>query len=453
VPTRHPSSNRELAAELALAEPATVMRDSVWRSIPLYEPELALIDSQPFQRLRRVQQLGFASWVFPGAHHTRFEHSIGVYHLTRRILLRLLRLDECPALSRSDVAALLATALLHDIGHYPFSHAADELELNVMRNHEEISQEIILAPPIADILRSHWDVEPERAARLLSRHPLRGIDGLLQDLLSGTLDVDKLDYLIRDARHCNVPYGEVDVDRIIEAMRVYHDVDGTPRLALSDKGIGPYQSLVFARYMMFFNIYWHHTSRICTMMFMRAVQDGMRDGSLTPVGLERLDDSEVLALLRSRSAEGSTSADLAGRLFERRLYKRALEYVDGEYGYSVLSRLRHDPAERRRLECDWCRHLASATGASLRGHEVLIDVPEEKSFRIEMPLVRRGADGRGERAFWDRRAGLDDELLATLQRRIRRVRIVVADDSLARQVIAHERALLEIVENSVQGQS
>ena len=442
-------TNRELAAELTLAEPATVMRDSVWRSIPLYEPELALIDSAPFQRLRRVQQLGFASWVFPGAHHTRFEHSLGVYHLTRRIVLRLLRLDECPPLTRADVAAALSAALLHDLGHYPFSHAADELELSVMRNHEEISQQLILSAPIADILRSRWGIEPERPARLLGRRPLRGTDGLLQDLLSGTLDVDKLDYLIRDARHCNVPYGEVDVDRIVETLRVQVDVDGTPRLALSEKGIGPYQSLVFARYMMFFNVYWHHTSRICTMMFMRAVQDGVLEGSLPPGELEALDDAGALAWLQRRPTEGSTSADLARRLFDRRLYKRALEYVDGEYGYGVLRPLRHDPARRRALESAWCEHISRSTGLSLRGHEVLIDVPEEKSFRIEMPLVRRGPGGVTTRVPWDRRAGLDDELLTTLQRRIRRVRVVVADEALVQHVSELEGELLALAASTV----
>src|SRR5512138_50200 len=107
-------SNLSLAARLALAEPVTVVRDSVWRSIPLFEAELSLIDTPPFQRLRRVQQLGFTSWVFPGARHTRFEHSLSVYHLARRVLLRLLRLPETPPIADEDASALLAASLLHD---------------------------------------------------------------------------------------------------------------------------------------------------------------------------------------------------------------------------------------------------------------------------------------------------------------------------------------------------
>ena len=435
--------NFALAASLALAEPVTVVRDGVWRSIPLFRPELRLIDTEPFQRLRRVQQLGFTSWVFPGAHHTRFEHSLGAYYLARRVLVRLLRLSEGPTVAPEDASALLAAALLHDLGHYPFSHAVEELELSGLRSHEDIGLELILASPIADVLRAEWGIEPDRVARLLQKAPLPGVEGLLQDVLSGPLDVDKLDYLLRDARHCNVPYGEVDVDRIVEALRV-HDGTGHPRLALSEKGVGPFQSLVFARYMMFFNVYWHHTCRICTIMFLRAIQDALVDGVLGPAELERTDDGALLTLLQERASPGSSSADLSARLANRRLYKRALEYVDGDEGYALLNPLKEDPARRRSLERAWCERLSTA-GRPLKGHEVLVDLPDNKVFQIDMPILRRAGGGLSP---WDRRAGLDQEGVALLQRRLRRIRVVVADAELRGLAVARERELLALARDA-----
>ncbi len=437
------SSNHELAARLALAEPTTVVRDSVWRSIPLFGAELSLIDTPPFQRLRRVQQLGFTSWVFPGARHTRFEHSLGVYHLARRVLIRLLRLPESPTIGAEDASALLAAALLHDLGHYPFSHAVEELDLGILRPHEEVSRELILDSPIADVLRREWAVDPERVARLLAVEPLGGVEGLLQDVLSGALDVDKLDYLIRDARHCNVPYGEVDVDRIVEAMRVASDGEGNPRLALSEKGVGPFQSLVFARFMMFFNVYWHHTCRICTVMFLRAVQDALVDGTIRPAELERLDDATLLALLTSRALPGSGAAALASGLAERRLYKRALEYVDGDEAYALLSPLQGDPGHRRALEMAWC-DLLSTPERKLQGHEILIDVPVQITFRIDTPVMH-WREGRWVALPWDRRTGLDEEGLFLLQRRLRRIR-VIAEPSLRQVVAERERDLLDLAQ-------
>jgi HD superfamily phosphohydrolase len=435
------SPNLALAAQLALDEPVTVVRDSVWRSIPLFRPELSLIDTAPFQRLRRVQQLGFTSWVFPGARHTRFEHSLGVYHLARRVLLRLLRLDEAPPITGEDASTLLAAALLHDLGHYPFSHAVEELGLGVLRPHEDISRELILESPIRDVLRDEWRIPPDRVARLLCPEPLGGVDGLLQDVLSGALDVDKLDYLVRDARHCNVPYGEVDVDRIVDALRVAGGGSADPRLALSEKGAGPFQSLVFARFMMFFNVYWHHTCRICTVLFLRAVQDALVEGTIWPDELERLDDSMLLSLLQRRARPGSGAAALAGGLADRDLYKRALEYVDGDEAYALLAPLQGDPVRRRALEIAWCDAL-STPQRRLQGHEVLIDVPIQITFRIDTPVMHWSQD-RWIALPWDRRAGLDEEGLLLLQRRLRRIR-VIAHPSVREAAMSRERELLDL---------
>jgi HD superfamily phosphohydrolase len=306
---------------------------------------------------------------------------------------------------------------------------------------------LIVSAPIAGVLERDWGLDPARVADLLRSEPLGGIDGLLQDVLSGALDVDKLDYLVRDARHCNVPYGEVDVDRIVEELSVYEDGTGGLRLALSEKGIGPFQSLVFARYMMFFNVYWHHTCRVCTVMLLRAVQEALLAGALSPGELERVDDSTLLALLQTRAASGSASADLAARLRSRTLYKRALEYVaddlrDGESPYALLAPLKRDAARRRGLELAICERL-STPARRLRGHEILIDIPDQKAFRLNMPILRQSAEGLRPRP-WDRHDGLDDEIVAALQTRMRRLRIVAADAALRDEVRARELEVLAL---------
>ena len=289
----------DTAFDALLRGQRSAIRDPVWGDIALGERELAIVDTAPFQRLRHIQQLGFTSLTFPGAHHTRFEHSLGVYSLTRAALLRLLELNGGPRLTREDVLAGLAAALLHDVGHYPFSHAVEELELATLRNHEAISQSIIEHSDVSDVLTDQWGVDPHRVARLIRPGPdLKGVDVLLSNLVTGALDTDKLDYLVRDARACNVPYGVVDVDRLLHALRVWDEPDGRPRLVVDEKGVGPMQSLVFAKYLMFANVYWHHTSRVATVMFLRAIHDALDAGAISPREVEHSDDRSLLAMLR-----------------------------------------------------------------------------------------------------------------------------------------------------------
>ena len=203
---------------------ATILRDSLYDVIPLDALALDLIGTPEFVRLQGVKQLGFCYRVWPGATHTRFEHSLGVYALMVRALRTLLaRADTAMALGVTglDVRTVLAAALLHDVGHYPFSHAIEELG-HPIPPHEQTGRDVIEDGQIAPVLERHG-LSPARVADLVDPprgRPLPPLDALLIRLLSGPLDVDKLDYLPRDARACNVPYGGVDVSRLLGAIRV-----------------------------------------------------------------------------------------------------------------------------------------------------------------------------------------------------------------------------------------
>src|SRR5437660_5221599 len=255
-------------------QPVTTVRDSLYALIPLGPREEKLISTPAFLRLQHVKQLGFVYRVWPGATHTRYEHSLGTYYLALRALRSLLQREVVSAegglngVSISSVQTLVVATLLHDIGHYPFSHSIEELGHPIIP-HEKVGRSIIEASEIATILERDYSLSPQRVADFIDpprARPLPADDELLSSLLSGALDVDKLDYLPRDARACNVPYGGVDVVRLLGALRVHDDVQGERCIVVSHKGISPLHSLLHARQEMFDNIYWHHTSRAMQMM-------------------------------------------------------------------------------------------------------------------------------------------------------------------------------------------
>jgi HD superfamily phosphohydrolase len=428
-----------------LANQGTAIRDAVWGDVLVGHRELALIDTRAFQRLRHVKQLGFTSLTFPGAQHTRFEHSIGVYHLTREALLHLLRQPDAPSLTEEDVLTVLAAALVHDIGHYPFSHAVEELELSTLRDHELISQQIIVESEVATVLREVWGVEPARVAHLIRRSPaITGVDVLLSNLLTGDLDTDKLDYLVRDARACNVPYGSVDVERLMHALCIWRDSStGMPRLVVNEKGIGPMQSLIFAKYMMFANVYWHHTSRIATVMFLRALHDALDAGAIKPHEIERSDDRMLLRMLQDRCLPESTTARLVDSLELRKVHKRAIVLTHEDPLYDRLKLLKAFPSVRRDIELHWVAHMGTVLDKQLDDECILLDIPESKRFGAAMDVVC-AVPPRGHRnpVPWAAISGLTEQDLARYQRAVHRVRIVAQDESLAQAVASQQHELM-----------
>lgn len=414
---------------------STVLRDTVWGDIPLGSREIALIDTAAFQRLRRVKQLGLTDLVFPGAHHTRFEHSIGTYHLATLALERLESWGGAGP-TEADRRAFSAAALLHDVGHYPFSHAVEELEVDQIRRHEEITRELISSGELADVLSSVWDVDPSLVASLAAG-PVRGAEalteaqGLLRSLLDSGLDVDKLDYLVRDARAANVPYGLVDTQRLIGAFRAWRDEDGRLLLAVEAKGVSALQSLVFAKHLMFSTVYWHHACRSALVMLLRAVQEALRASYLEASTLERSDDAALVSLLASDDAPPLVRG-LATRLWDRRLYKRGLEVGIDDADFASLERLWFRPTQRAVVEDGWA--------ASLRASEadVLLDIPEPRPIVVDLPVIV----DEEEASDWDRVSGLSQADLDRFQRWVRKIRVFCASAELGGRLRADPPAAL-----------
>ena len=220
-----------------------VIRDPLWNNIRVDALALRLIDTPAFQRLRYVRQLGLAFLVYPGASHSRFEHALGAYHLARRALALLEERGDLAGIGERERCDVRVAALLHDIGHYPFSHALEEIGA---LNHEEVARPLICGGAVAGILTHELDAgAPERVMQLIrgqSSSPLQG-------LISGSLDLDKIEYLRRDAHMCGVPYGEIDADRLMNAMVVQ-----SGRIGIQEKGLSAVESLLFAKYQMYRNV-------------------------------------------------------------------------------------------------------------------------------------------------------------------------------------------------------
>ena len=442
--------------ELPDTAPTGAIRDSLYDLIPLGPLEHDLLATAAFGRLQGVKQLGFVYRVWPGATHTRFEHSLGVYYLMLRGLRALLATRHAAgadaatrhiSVAPTDLGTALAAALLHDIGHYPFSHAIEELG-HPITPHERVGRRIIETGEVAAALERHG-LRPDRVADLIDppkEQALPASDALLIRLLSGPLDVDKLDYLPRDARACNVPYGGVDVSRLLGAMRVI-ETEGGPRLGVSDKGISPLNSLLHARQEMFDNVYWHHTNRAMMAMLLRAVQEALLAEVITAEELPGHDDASLLAYLSGPSMPEPTRA-LVEALRQRQPYKIALE-VSAQAGkvYQLLDTLFWDQVKRRRVEIALATALGEALGEPVGAHEVLVDIPKPEKWEIDT-LVSFAEPPLGMRPLmtWTEATGQRADDLGVYERRQRRIRIVCHPRWRDRARAEGQAALLGVIE-------
>jgi len=381
-----------------------VVRDPLWNNIRLEPEALAVVDTPAVQRLRYVRQLGHAFLVYPGATHTRFEHALGTYHLARRVLAQL---DELEG-RRPDPAEGLAVriaALLHDIGHYPFSHALEEAGLP---HHEGLAARHLTTGPLAGVLE-RLGVPASRLLPLIqgtSPSPLTGI-------VAGSLDVDKLDYLSRDATMCGVPYGVIDVDRLLTSLTL---AEG--RLALHAKGLAALESLLFAKYQMYRNVYWHHAVRSATAMFKRLVRRTIAAGRMTAEDVAVATDDGLIHELQQRDPTG-----LAGALRERRLAKRALDLAATDLPTETADWPTTDPDLLQQVE----ERLARQVG--LGPDDLFLDFPSKPGMLdVSIPVVGRSGAGGGGAA---EHLGLS-RVAAELHRSAQRLRVFVMRPAVIR---------------------
>ena len=335
------------------------IKDPVHGYVEVEAGLLPLLDSPPVQRLRHVKQLGFSYLVYPGANHTRFEHSLGTMHVAT-ILARHLALD--PA----DVLLIGAAGLLHDIGHGPFSHTSEAF-LSEFAGHDHHQVDHLLGEPALASAIEEADLDPAAIAALIrGEHPLA-------DLIHGDLDSDRMDYLLRDAHYTGVPYGTVDAQRLIQSSIL---TEGG--LGIRESGVQAAESLLIARTLMRPAVYFHHTSRIATSMLILALCEhaAERSGDLRAIPL--LDDAGLCQVLAG-SGSGVARSLLAG-LMKRCLYKRALYVGRDQVGASFLT---SEPLLMRMRAL--AREIAEAAGRE--EWEVIVDIapfPADMSMGVQV---------------------------------------------------------------------
>ncbi len=418
-----------------------LIRDPLWNSIRLDPTAVSIIDTPAFQRLRYIRQLGHAHLVYPGATHTRFDHALGVYHLAVSAL-RLLRARHPDTADAWEDAELVPyAALLHDIGHYAFSHALEELETDRMPGfHEEMSARFFQSEELSQALEPLGAGAATRIHRLIlgrSSVPLRG-------LVAGSLDLDKMEYLRRDARFCGVPYGDVDVDRLIHGLVLVRDPrTGGLEVGLEEKAVSTLESLLFAKYQMFRNVYWHHAVRAATALYKRIVEEALSAGIIRSDELVGPTDEQLLYEIeqRARRVSSPVAGKLAGRwlpaLRNRRLPKRALQLTAADLDPALIEGLfGQDSPERRALEDRWATELGLESG------EVFIDFPAKKSmFQIDL-LIRR-AGGAVERLGAEGLPGLID--LPRLTEELYRTARVLRVFTFERRTLKSQAAMDELL--------
>jgi uncharacterized protein len=353
--------------------------------VPLTPRVRHLIDTPEFRRLAHVSQVGLVSLVYPAAHHSRFEHSLGVYRLALLYLMQLSH-DErfAAAITPQEAELFLAAALLHDLGHWPFCHPIEDLRLPSVPHHELFANSFLLEGEIADVLREEWNINPRDVVALLSERPREIRSRILSSLLSGPIDVDKMDYLQRDSLHAGVPYGRhFDQQRLIGSLCLNEAGDG---LALTDKGKTAAEMLIFARYIMFSEVYWHHAVRAATAMFQRAFF--LLHSSLDLDALFRLTDAPMVEGLRQAAGEGPAGELLDG-LFgpTRRLYKRLAQYSFFQHQELYDQMARRPYAWLAACGERFASVVSTALGRRVAPHEVLFDAPPVKreiEFDVEI---------------------------------------------------------------------
>jgi uncharacterized protein len=412
---------------MSLTSDFEVVRDPLWNNIRIGGQALRIVDTPPFQRLRYIRQLGHAYLVYPGATHTRFEHALGTYHLAKRTLALLTERDGSHTISADESARVSLAALLHDVGHYPFSHALEEAGL-----------------PGHETLARHHLQHPELAAALEAV----GISGLvdaiadlicgvsaspLQGLVSGSIDLDKIEYLTRDARMCGVPYGTVDVDRLMHSIALLPAPGGGLRIGVHEKGVSALESLLFAKYQMYRNVYWHHAVRSATVMFKRVVRNGMRQQRVTAEWIADATDETLMERVRDLPGDR-----LATGLRRRRLYKRALELHAGQLPAGAGDWIAGDPDLLARVEDRLAAEMGMAEGG------ILLDFPAKPEMvAVDLPLLLR----TGEVTALTSDAGAAllgiQHIAHELHSSARRLRVFVAEP-----ITIAETAFVELVERN-----
>ena len=372
----------------SLHRPNSIVRIPPSQDVPVSKRVGRIIDSSPLRRLASISQLGMVAFVYPGATHSRLEHSLGVYHNALKVLARFAEEDFIEA---REAEAFLLASLLHDVGHWPFCHPIEDMCLSNLGEHESRLSDYIATTELAELIDADWSCKASDIIALLDPQADQAYSPgmkFLASCLSGPIDVDKLDYLQRDSLHAGVPYGQnFDASRLINSM-CRHPESG--KLAIGEKGRTAAEMMVFARYVMFSEVYWHHTVRAATAMLQRSVF--LLKNRIDMESTLRMDDTQWIRMLR-QTASGSVAETMVEGLFGRRrqLFKRVAQYTVLDCQSPLHETLARRPYWWLVACAEKMATLVSArTGLAVHAADILIDAPPVKlEVDINIDVVDR----------------------------------------------------------------
>ncbi len=370
--------------ELKRLDETKVLKDPVHSYIHIhYEVIWNCLDSKEFQRLRRIRQLGGDFQVYPTAEHSRFSHSLGVYEIVRRMVTEVKSL--CVELTEYEKVCVMLAGLLHDVGHGPFSHAFEHV---TNHSHEEYTAKIILGnTELNAILRAVSEKLPQDIVSIIQHTHENDI---LNQIVSGQLDADRMDYLLRDSYFTATSYGQFDLERILRTMRVRKTSEGRKVIVVKYTGIHSVEDYIMARYQMYWQVYYHPVARSYEAVFIQLFnrlkdifkgdKDYFEDMKVLIPFLEKsevsvdeyfkLDENSLLyccALIQDK--EDKIAADLARRLQNRKLF----EYVD--YNEENLAQIKNMLKENNLDERYYLRieNIEASVYSPYKGRKILIE--------------------------------------------------------------------------------
>ena len=370
--------------ELKKLDETKVLKDPVHSYIHIhYEVIWNCLDSKEFQRLRRIRQLGGDFQVYPTAEHSRFSHSLGVYEIVRRMVTEVKSL--CVELTEYEKVCVMLAGLLHDVGHGPFSHAFEHI---TNHSHEEYTAKIILGnTELNAILRNVSEKLPQDIVSIIQHTHENDI---LNQIVSGQLDADRMDYLLRDSYFTATSYGQFDLERILRTMRVRKTNEGRKVIVVKYTGIHSVEDYIMARYQMYWQVYYHPVARSYEAVFIQLFnrlkdifkvdKDYFEDMKVLIPFLEKsevsveeyfkLDENSLLyccALIQDK--EDKIAADLARRLQNRNLF----EYVD--YDEENLAQIKNMLKENNLDERYYLKieSIEASVYSPYKGRKILIE--------------------------------------------------------------------------------
>lgn len=356
-----------------------IIKDPLYGFISIDEPYKSIIETKQFQRLRNIKQLGLSYLIYPSANHSRFEHSIGAFYLAQKMIEKISAEKSVHPEKIPHGKEFIMAALLHDIGHYPFSHAVEgSIKIINGASHEQQAINIIRQSEIAGIIKkAKLDIN-------VICDFIKG-KGKFGRLIAGQIDIDRLDYLKRDSYYTGVAYGVIEVDVVIKSMEVVGE-----KYFVSEKFLPAFESILIARYLMYSMVYMHHRTLVANNMMRAAFEEAIMAGEISPKEIHRFDDVDLIARLRSSQ---TIAKEIVNKITYRDLYQEAIIFKKEDlHNFEKINKIKDvskiEKIIANKLKIENYELLINIMKFPKLGKSEILIAPSGKNLEKSSPIVK-----------------------------------------------------------------